>query len=88
MAPKLYKVADNVYVVADDIFIQRGEFFDGSEASWIASKILEEKDLLDLISGEMELSEFELDAELAKPLREFMEIPRDQWEEILKAMQD
>ena len=55
MVAKLYRVAENSYVVADDIFIQQGE------GDWVTSEILEEEDLLSLISGQVDLYNFDVD---------------------------
>lgn len=73
MFAKLYKVGENRYVVADDIFLQLGV------GDWVASEILEEEDLLALIFSEMDLSDFEMTDELAEPLEDFVEVPREQW---------
>ena len=79
MSCKLYKGAENTYVVADDIFLQRGEMINGSAPTWISSEPLDEEDLRDLVSGEIDLSDFDLDADLARDFEEFVEVPREQW---------
>ncbi len=77
MAAKLYRTSDGSYIVADDIFIQQGE------GGWIASGILDEENLLALISGELDLYDFDLDAEQAEGLEDVVEVPHEQWASLL-----
>lgn len=61
------------YVVADDIFIQQGD------GGWVASGVLEEEELLGLISGELDLCDFEMEVDQAEGLEDFVEVPHEQW---------
>ena len=77
MVAKLYRVnGESSYVVADDIFIQSGQ------GDWVASGPLEEEGLIALISGDIDLSDFDLDADGAEGLFDFVEVPREQWADL------
>lgn len=77
MVAKLYRVnGESSYVVADDIFIQSGQ------GGWVASGLLEEEGLIALISGDIDLSDFDLDADGAEGLFDFVEVPHEQWAEL------
>ena len=82
MVAKLYRTSKG-YVVADDIFIQRGEFIDGSPGDWVASGVLDQEEIDGLILGEIELRDFDLDAEQAEDLKDFVEVPENEWVNLL-----
>ena len=74
MVSKLHKNSGG-YAVADEGFIQpEADVNNGSPGDWVTSALYEEE-IEDLMSGKLALRDFDLDADPAEDLEDFLEVP-------------